>query len=165
MTCYTKYDDMIYKNDLMAMFRDFHKGDLPIFHLNFGTIILLRKKEDAIQIQQYRPICLLNVSFKIFTKVTTNRVTAVAHEVIRPTQTAFMLGRHILEGVVILHETIHELHRKKLDGVLLKIDFKKGYNKVNWCKLFAIYIHTHICQLQSSYSLSLSFFLCSFLKS
>jgi hypothetical protein len=36
-----------------------------------------------------------------------------------------MPGRHILEGVVILHETIHELHRKKLNGVLLKIDFER----------------------------------------
>jgi hypothetical protein len=32
-------------------------------------------------------------------------------------------------------ETIHELHRKKLDGVLLlKIDFEKAYDKVKWCK-------------------------------
>jgi hypothetical protein len=43
-----------------------------------------------------------------------------------------MPGRHILEGMLILHETIHELHRKKLDGVLLKIDFEKVYDKVNW---------------------------------
>jgi hypothetical protein len=42
-----------------------------------------------------------------------------------------MHGRHILEGVVIVHKTIHELHRKKLDGVLLKIDFEKTYDKVN----------------------------------
>jgi hypothetical protein len=47
-------------------------------------------------------------------------------------QTAFMPGRHILEGVLLLHETIHELHHKKLDGVLLKIDFEKAYDKVNW---------------------------------
>jgi hypothetical protein len=53
-------------------------------------------------------------------------------KVIKPTQTAFMPGRHILEGVVILHETIHELHRKKLDGVLLKLDFGKAYDKVKW---------------------------------
>jgi hypothetical protein len=33
---------------------------------------------------------------------------------------------------VVLHETIHELHRKKLDGVLLKIDFEKAYDKVKW---------------------------------
>jgi hypothetical protein len=99
------------KRDLMNMFVMFHKGELPLFHLNFRTIILLPKKENAVQIQQYRPICLFNVSFKIFTKVGTNRVTSITHNVIRPTQTACMPGRHILEGVVILHETIHELHR------------------------------------------------------
>jgi hypothetical protein len=97
-----------------------------VSYLYFGTIILLPKKENAIQIQQYRPICLLNVSFKIFTKACTNRVTEVAHEVVRPTQRAFMPGRHILEGVVFLHETIHELHSNKMNGILLKIDFEKN---------------------------------------
>jgi hypothetical protein len=75
-------------------------------------------------------IFLLNISFKIFTKVGTNRVTTVASSVISPTQTKFMLGRHILEGVLVLHETIHEVHRKKLDGVLLILDFEKAYDKV-----------------------------------
>jgi hypothetical protein len=74
-------------------------------------------------------ICLLNVSFKIFTKVGTNRVTSIAHKVIKPTQSAFIPGRNILEGVVVLHETIHELHKKKLDGVIFKIDFEKAYGK------------------------------------
>jgi hypothetical protein len=37
-----------------------------------------------------------------------------------------------LEGVFILHETIHELLRKKLDGVLFKINFEKAYDRVNW---------------------------------
>jgi hypothetical protein len=95
-------------------------------------IVLLPKKENVIQIQQYGPICLLNVSFKIFTKVGTNRIVKIAETIISPTQTAFMPGRHILEGVVILHETIHELHTKKLDGVLLKLDFEKAYDKVKW---------------------------------
>jgi hypothetical protein len=40
-----------------------------------------------------------------------------------------MLERHILEGVVVLHDTIHELHRKKIDVVLFKID---SYDKVKW---------------------------------
>jgi hypothetical protein len=70
------------------------------------------------------------MSFKIFTKVGTNRITGVAPKVIKPTQTAFMPGRHILEGVVVLHEIIHELHRKKMDGILFKIDFENVYDKV-----------------------------------
>jgi hypothetical protein len=59
-------------------------------------------------------------------------VTKVASAVVQLTQTSFMPGCHILEGVLVLHETIHELHHKKLDRVLLKIDFEKAYNKVNW---------------------------------
>jgi len=101
------------KDDLMAMFMDFHNGNLPLHSLNFGIITLLPKKTNAVQIQQYRPICLLNVSFKIFTKVAVNRLTQVVDNVICPTQSAFMPGRHILEGVVVLHETLHELHRSK----------------------------------------------------
>jgi hypothetical protein len=120
------------KDDLMALFVDFHKGELPLYSLNFGTIILLPKCSDVATIQQYRPICLLNVSFKIFTKALTNRVSGVADKVIGPTQSAFIPGTNIMEGVVILHETIHELHRKKQSGVILKIDFEKAYDKVKW---------------------------------
>jgi hypothetical protein len=68
----------IIKNDLMALFRKFHNGNLPLYSLNFGTIILLPKCREAAKIQQYMPICLLNVSFKIFTKVATNRISQIA---------------------------------------------------------------------------------------
>src|SRR6266542_6881261 len=43
-----------------------------------------------------------------------------------------MQGRNILDGVMILHETVHELHQKKLNGVIFKIDFEKAYDKVKW---------------------------------
>jgi hypothetical protein len=35
-----------------------------------------------------------------------------------------------MEGAVTLHETIHKLHTKKMDDVIIKIDFKKAYDKV-----------------------------------
>jgi len=62
----------------------------------------------------------------------TNRLNKVAKTVVSPTQMAFMPGRNIMEGVVILHETIHELHTKKRSGVIFKIDFQKAYDKVKW---------------------------------
>lgn len=122
----------IIKTDLMSMFHDLFCGHLQLFHLNFGTITLLPKKEGATRIEQFRPICLLNVSFKIFTKVGTDRLTKMAHSVVQSTQTAFMPGRNILEGVVVLHETLHEIHSKKLDGLIFKVDFEKAYDKVKW---------------------------------
>jgi hypothetical protein len=116
---------------LDALFIEFHSGRLPLYSLNFGTIILIPKCREVVTIQQYRPTCLLNVSFKNFTKVTTNRVTEVAKKVISPTQTSFLPRRNIMEGVIVLHKTIHEMHRKKQDGVILKIDFKNAYDKIN----------------------------------
>ena len=114
------------------MFHELHSGEIPIFSVNFGVITLLPKTQDTSRIQQYRPICLLNVSFKIFTKVATIRVNSVADHLISPTQTAFMRGRNILEGVVTLHETVQELHRKNQSAIIFKIDFEKAYDKVKW---------------------------------
>jgi hypothetical protein len=122
----------IIKEDLMALFKDFHEERLPLYSLNFGVITLLPKIVEAKQIQQYKLICVLNVCFKILTKVCTNSLNRIAQKVVSPSQTAFMPGRNIMEGVVILHETIHELHTKKQDGVIFKIDFEKAYDKVKW---------------------------------
>ena len=128
---YQAFWDLI-KDDLMAIFVEFHNGILPLYSRNFGILTLLPKKDNMIQIQQNHSICLLNVSFKIFTKVSVNRLMQVADKIIRPTQSAFMPGRYILEGVVILHETLHELHKKKMNGVILKLDFEKAYDKIKW---------------------------------
>ena len=109
-----------------------HYGNLPIYRLNFGVITLLPKSKEAFRIQKYISICLLNVSFKVFTKVLTNHLSSVGDHIICPTQTTFMSGRNILEGVVILHETLHELYRRKMSGVILKINFEKTYDKVKY---------------------------------
>ncbi len=38
-----------------------------------------------------------------------------------------------MEGVVILHQTIHELHKKIMNGVIFKKkSFEKAYDKVKW---------------------------------
>jgi hypothetical protein len=65
-------------------------------------------------------------------KVATLRLNTVVDHVVRSSQTAFMQGRNILDGVVTLHETVHELHYKKLNGVILKLDFEKANDKVKW---------------------------------
>ena len=56
----------------------------------------------------------------------------MADKLIGPSHTTFIPGRYIMEGVVTLHETIHELHRKKQDGVILKLNFEKAYDELKW---------------------------------
>jgi hypothetical protein len=63
--------------------------------------------------------------------VATNRIFQIAQKVISPSQTTFLLGQNIMEGVIVLHEMIHEMHKKKQNGLILKIHFEKAYNKIN----------------------------------
>ncbi|RLN23448.1 hypothetical protein C2845_PM07G29970 [Panicum miliaceum] len=125
------------KGDLLAMFEDLYNHNLDLKRLNYGVITLVPKVKEANNIEQYRPICLLNVDFKIFTKAMNNRFTPLAREVIGGgggggDQTGFVKGRNILEGVLILHEVVHELKTSKKKGLIMKIDFEKAYDKMSW---------------------------------
>lgn len=75
-----------------------HAGHLELWRLNYGVIILIPKVKPAINVKPFRPICLLNVIYKLINKTLTIRLTAVVDKVISPFQTAFLPGRNILEG-------------------------------------------------------------------
>jgi hypothetical protein len=105
---------------------------LNITRINYGVLVLIPKIKGANQIKKFRPICLLNVIYKIITKVLTLRLNATANKVASETQTAFILGRFILDGVMIVHEALRELRKKKY-GIITKLNFEKAYDKMNWC--------------------------------
>jgi hypothetical protein len=120
----------LYQPILIRMFHDFHTEVLDIKRLNYGVITLVPKLKEANTIKQYRPICLLNVDYKCFTKLLTNRLVPMAQKVIDKNQTGFIKDRNILEGVVVLHEVLHELKSSKKKGLILKLDFEKTYDRV-----------------------------------
>ena len=41
-----------------------------------------------------------------------------------------------MSGILCLHEILHETKRRKEVGIILKLDFEKEYDKVNWKLLF-----------------------------
>jgi hypothetical protein len=119
------------KNGMMRMV-DFNRNSLDVKRLNFGVITLVPKVLEASTIKKYRPICLLNVDFKVFLKLLNGRLTPIAGNIVSDSQTAFIKGRNILEGVVTLHEVLHELKRTKEEGVLFKSTLKRPMTRSNW---------------------------------
>ena len=43
-----------------------------------------------------------------------------------------MEGRQILDGIILVHETIHSVKNGKFQGILLKLDLSTNYDKLNW---------------------------------
>jgi hypothetical protein len=128
------------KTDLFKLFQDFYAGTLNIERLNYGVVTLIPKVPNVDDIKAFRPICLLNVCYKIITKVLTNRLANCITNVISDCQYGFIKGKYIMDGVVSLHEIIHEVKKKKQSGVIFKVDFEKAYDKVNWNFLYQMMI-------------------------
>lgn len=72
------------RDDIKEMLDKLHEGSLELWRLNYGVVILLPKVKPALNIKQFRPICLLNVIYKIITKTLTMRLTTVAGKVVSP---------------------------------------------------------------------------------
>jgi hypothetical protein len=56
--------------------------------------------------------------------------------IINKSQNAFIKGRNIMDGVLSLHEILHDTKSKKRDGIILKLDFEKANDKISWSFLF-----------------------------
>jgi hypothetical protein len=122
----------IIKVDMVPLFQDFYLGVLDIKRINYEIITLLPKVKEDERIQRLRPICLLNCLYKWFTKCLTIRLEPVAARIIHKSQTTFIKGRNIMNNVLALHEILHETKLKRKIGVVLKLNFEKAYDKVNW---------------------------------
>jgi hypothetical protein len=94
-------------------------------------LTLTPKVENPSEMKNFRLISLLNYSFNIFSKLLTLRLEKVCKRLVGREQSVFIRGRYILESVMVAHEVVHSIHKSKDPRVILKLDYKKTYDKVN----------------------------------
>jgi hypothetical protein len=134
---YQKFWDLV-KSDLVELFDDFHKRTLDLYRLNCALVTLVPKVGEATNMKQFRPISLLNCNFKIFPKILTLRSSSIVQRIVDPNQSVFIKGRYILESVMVAHEIVHSINKSGEQGIVLKLDYEKAYDRVSWTFLFDI---------------------------
>ena len=87
---------------VLAIANGFALGRVDLSRLNFGVLTLIPMVQGAEDIRQFRPIALINVIFKFVAKAYAIRLSPIAHRTISKTQSAFIKGRQLHEGVVSL---------------------------------------------------------------
>jgi len=80
----------------MELVRAFEKNELDINRLNYVMFTLIPKEADATDLRKFRPITIINCSFKIFSKALNNRLVKICDRLITYNQSAFIKGRNIL---------------------------------------------------------------------
>lgn len=110
----------------------FQEGRAELERLNRSYIVLIPKLAAAMKPSDYRPICLQNCSLKIVAKMLTSRLQQEIPRLIDPDQTGFLKGRSISENFIYAMELTQCCHRRKLPTLVLKLDFAKAFDSVNW---------------------------------
>ena len=104
-----------------------------------GLITLLPKGDKPRQFpKNWRPIMLLNVSYKTASGCIANRIKRVLPNIIHSDQTGFINGRCISENTRLLYDIIHYTEKRNIPGLLLLIDFEKAFDSVSWLSLIHI---------------------------
>ncbi|KAK6748781.1 hypothetical protein RB195_001421 [Necator americanus] len=95
-----------------------------------SKIVLLYKKGDPHDIGNYRPICLLSVIYKLFTRVVLNRIEKVLDEGQPCEQAGFRKGFSTFDHIHTVSKLIEVSRKYKMPLCLTFIDLKKAFDSV-----------------------------------
>ena len=129
---YKRFWDEVGDDVVQSINNAFDKGELSICQKR-GIITLLPKKDKPIDVlNNLRPVTLLNVDYKIATKVIANRLAKVVPDIISPNQTGYVKNRYIGENVRLISDVIDYTKVNQTQGIALFLDFKKAFDSIEW---------------------------------
>lgn len=102
--------------------RTMKKGIISLFY---------KKKGDRLNLKNYRPISLLCVDYKLFSRVLALRLKQVLPKIISPEQSSTITGRTIYDNILSVSGTIDFVEESGDEAYLVKIDQEKAFDRVS----------------------------------
>ena len=99
-----------------------------------GILKLLPKPHrDPRRVKNLQPITLLNVDYKLFTKVLANRIKVVLPSIIHTDQNGFMKNRFMGNNVLDVYALVALAEETRNENmVVLALDIEKAFDSVRW---------------------------------
>ena len=107
----------------------YEKGRLFITQRR-GVLVLIPKSGNQKKLKNKRPICLLDIIYKIIAKVLAKRLGNVVKEVVHSDQSGFIKGRNIQDNLRIIQDVIDYTQIDDISGLLVALDFKAAFNSI-----------------------------------
>ena len=83
-------------------------------------------------IKNWRPISLLNISYKIASGCIAHRIKKILPLIIDLDQSGFMSERFVGDNIRLIYDLLNYSKNFKKRGLLLLIDFEKAFDSVSW---------------------------------
>ncbi|GKD40944.1 putative RNA-directed DNA polymerase, eukaryota, reverse transcriptase zinc-binding domain protein [Tanacetum coccineum] len=120
------------QSDVVRFVREFAQTARFPKGCNSAFIALIPKVGNAKFVSELRPISLIGCQYKIVGKLLANRLSRVIGSCVSVEQSAFVKGRNILDGPLILNECMAWYRKRKEDLMVFKVDFEKAYDSLRW---------------------------------
>ncbi|KAJ1125470.1 hypothetical protein NDU88_003902 [Pleurodeles waltl] len=128
---YTSLWDLV-GPDLLELYEEMEQEGVMPHTLREGMIALLYKhKGERCDLKNWRPICLLNVDYKILAKTMVNRLKGAMGEVVHPDQTCGVPGRRVADSLALIRDTIQYITDQNIRAALVCLDQEKAFDRVS----------------------------------
>nr|GEU45038.1 RNA-directed DNA polymerase, eukaryota, reverse transcriptase zinc-binding domain protein [Tanacetum cinerariifolium] len=128
---FTSFWDVIHKDVIRFVQEFFHTGEFPI-GCNLSFIALIPKVANARFVSNFWRISLIGSQYKIVGKILANKLSMVISSCMSSEQSAFVKGRNILDGPIIINEVIAWYRKHKKNLMVFKVDFEKAFDSLRW---------------------------------
>ena len=131
MEFYVKFWDVL-GEDLVCVLNSCYREGFLSLSQRSGVISLSFKKGDRLDIRNWRPISLLNVNYKLASRVIAGRLLKVIHLVVEEDQTCGAPGCFIGENVAFLRDVVDYASMSGAPVAILSLDQEKAFDRVEW---------------------------------
>jgi hypothetical protein len=130
--------------NFMKAFWSMMKGEVRIlfdqFHVNaclpksFSSYFVtpIPKVNSPLTLREFRPISILGCLYKMVAKVLAKRLSLVINSIVALTQSAFLKGRQLVDGVLVINEIVDFAKKTGRECLIFKVDFEKAYDSMEW---------------------------------
>ena len=119
--------------DLVDCFNASYRAGEMSLSQRRGVITLIPKEDsDLSTLANWRPITLLNLDYKIASKIIAGRLEKVLALLINPDQTGFIKGRYIGQNIRLINDILEQTKLQNIPGILLQLDFRKAFDTIEW---------------------------------
>jgi hypothetical protein len=125
----------LFRDEVVRAVQTFFVTGVMPSEVNETSIVMIPKKKEPDDLNDFTPISLCNIIYKVFSKCLANRLRPLLQDIISPEESAFVPGRLIKYNALVAFECIHTIQsgsaaRSKFCSY--KLDMTKAYDRVDW---------------------------------